>query len=66
MRCDNLIWFKDLDTIRQAAFSDIYDVMKEFRLSLNEISQVETGDINFRVDEEEILLTRYNGASTIE
>ena len=37
--------------------------MKVFRLYLNEISQVEPGDKTLRVDEEEGLLTRYNGAS---
>ena len=40
--------------------------MKEFRLQLNEISQVGSGDRTLRVDEEEVLLSRYNGASTID
>ena len=40
--------------------------MKAFGLYLNEISQVEPGDKTLRVDEEEFLLTRYNGASPRE
>lgn len=40
--------------------------MKEFKLLLNEISQAEPGDKTLRVDEVEVLLTRYNGASKQE
>ena len=38
--------------------------MKTFRHKLNAKSQSEHGDKRLYVDEEEILLTRYNGAST--
>ena len=37
--------------------------MKEFRLKLNEFSQAESGDKTLRVDKEEVVLTRFNGAS---
>ena len=36
--------------------------MKEFRLKLNEFSQAESGDKTLRVDKEEVVLTRFNGA----
>ena len=40
--------------------------MKEFRLKLNEFSQAESGDKTLRVDNEEVVLTRFNGASDRE
>ena len=40
--------------------------MKEFRLKLNEFSQAESGDKTLRVDKEEVVLTRFNGASDRE
>ena len=46
------------------ALSQIYEYMKEFRLQLKEISQVGSGDRTLRVDQEEVVLSRYNGAST--
>ena len=65
-RCDYLIWLNNLDTNeeRMQAFSQIYESMKEFKLQLNEISQVGSGDSSLRVDKEEVLLSRNNGAST--
>ena len=38
--------------------------MSDFRILLNEHSQSEYGEKSLRVDEEEIVLTRYNGASS--
>ena len=38
--------------------------MKSFRYKLNGESQAKYGDKKLRVDEEEILLSRHNGAST--
>ena len=40
--------------------------MKEFRLKLNEFSQAESGDKTLRVDKEDLVLTRFNGASDRE
>ena len=37
--------------------------MTAFRPTLNVFSQTEFGDKTLRVDEEEVVLTRYNGAS---
>ena len=37
--------------------------MKLFRTTLNEFSQLEFGDKTLRVDEEEVVVTRLNGAS---
>ena len=67
-RCDYLIWLKNLDANddKMPALSQIYESMKEFRLQLNAISQVGSGDRTLRVDEEEVVLSRYNGASTID
>ena len=40
--------------------------MKEFRLKLNELSQAESGDKTLRVDKEDAVVTRFNGASERE
>ena len=37
--------------------------MTAVRQTLNQFSQVKTGDKTLRVDEEEIILSRHNGAS---
>ena len=37
--------------------------MAEFRLKLNEFSQGNSGDKTLRVDQEEIVISRFNGAS---
>ena len=37
--------------------------MAEFRLKLNELSQGNSGDKTLRVDQEEIVISRFNGAS---
>ena len=41
----------------------IEEALTGFRSLLNGISQDELGDKGLRVDEEEIVLTRFNGAS---
>ena len=38
--------------------------MTAFRLNLNEISQDKLGDKTLRIDKEEIVLSRFNGASS--
>ena len=69
-RCDNLTWLKDLDSQGEMnmrpAFSKIAKAMTAFRPILNAGSQVNSGDKTQRVDKEEIVLTRFNGASTRE
>ena len=71
-RCDYLVWLLNLDyyggkiLALSQALSQIYESMKEFRHQLNEISQVGSGDRTLRVDQEEVLLSRYNGASTFD
>ena len=37
--------------------------MRNFRHKFNEFSQAEAGDKSLRVDEEEFLISRHNGAS---
>ena len=59
------MWLKALysDGNNLPNISKISQAMTAFRPKLNEKSQCEFGDKTLRVDEEEILLTRYNGAS---
>ena len=38
--------------------------MRSFRPVFNKFSQVDSGDKTLRVDEEEVVLTRFNGASS--
>ena len=40
--------------------------MRNFRHKFNEFSQAEAGDKSLRVDEEEFLFSRHNGASMKE
>ena len=68
-RCDNLTWLKTLDNnegYQSEAFNKIAQAMKEFIPVLNKISQEEFGDKSLRIDEEEIVISRYNGASNKE
>ena len=45
------------------AFSKIAKSMAAFRPKLNAKRQSSSGDKTLRVDKEEVVLTRYNGAS---
>lgn len=60
-RCDNLLWFKNLSQELQ-----LIKTMEAFREIFNSRSQIESGDKTLRVDEEEYVVSRYNGASMRE
>ena len=64
-RCDYLVWLKDLDNQADAlpSLSKVAQAMTTFRPMLNEISQDKNGNKALRVDGQEALLTRFNGAS---
>ena len=65
-RCDFLVWLKNLDIHVDGltAFTKIAFSMTAFRLNLNEKSQDKLGDKTLRIDKEEIVLSRFNGASS--
>ena len=52
--------------MRMPGLSEIAKAMKAFRPVLNEGGQSSTGDKTLRVDKEEVVVTRYNGASQRE
>ena len=60
-----MIWLKNLDTHegKVPAFSKIAKTMAAFRQKLNVISKKKGGNKSLLVDEEEVLLTRFDGAS---
>ena len=59
-RCDFLVWLKNLSQ----GDGILSKTMEAFRSKLNELSQSEFGDKTLRVDVEEFILSRLNGAST--
>ena len=67
-RCDVLHWLKTLDTngFGMPYFEKIAKTMAAFRAKLNTRSQSTSGDKTMRVDKEETILTRHNGASERE
>ena len=64
-RCDSMTWLKNLETHEEAmpALSNIAKAMANFRPKLNAKSQELSGDKTLRVDKQEVVLTRHNGAS---
>ena len=60
-----MTWLKNLETHEEAmpAFSNIAKAMAKFRPKLNAKSQEISGDKTLRVDKQEVILTRHNGAS---
>ena len=60
-RCNNLLWFKNLSQEFQ-----LIKTMEAFREIFNRRSQIESGDKTLRVDEEEYVVSRYNGSSMKE
>ena len=63
-----MTWLKNLETHEEAmpAFSNIAKAMAKFRPKLNAKSQETSGDKTLRVDKQEVILTRHNGASIRE
>ena len=63
-RCDYVTWIKGFsDEYKLSSFMKIYEKVALLKPLFNEFSQSESGDKSMRVDEEEIVVTRYNGAS---
>ena len=65
-RCDFLVWLKNFESHGDnlQAFRKIYQQIKVLKPVLNEISQDKLGDKSLRIDEEEFVLSHFNGAST--
>ena len=61
-RCDNLLWLNNLSR----GDGLLAKTMEAFRRTFNEVSQAESGDKTLRVDEEEFVISRHNGASMRE
>ena len=61
-RCDNLLWLNNLSQ----GDGELTKTMQAFRRTFNEYSQSESGDKTLRVDEEEFVIYRHNGASMRE
>ena len=61
-RCDNLLWLNNLSRSDEL----LAKTMEAFRRTFNEVSQAESGDKTLRVDEEEFVISRHNGASMRE
>ena len=57
------MWLHDLDSHGEEmpSLSKIREAMKSFRTHINE--RVDIGDKTLHVDNEEVVLTRFNGAS---
>ena len=64
-RCDSFLRVTNLDIHGQLfpALTTISYSMRGFRHFCNELSQAEAGDKTLQVDKEELVLTRFNGAS---
>ena len=61
-RCDNLMWLNNLSQ----GDGLLTKTMQAFRRTFNELSQLESGDKTLRVDKEEFVIYRHNGASMRE
>ena len=66
-RCDLLFWIKGVsDEYSLTSFKKIYKSVAALKPLANEFSQSAWGDKSLYVDEEEIVVARYNGASNKE
>ena len=72
-RCDLLFWIKGFSDQKSAeypnpltSFYNIYEPIANLKLLANEISQSEWGDKSLIVDDEDIVVAHYNGASNKE
>ena len=61
-RCDNLLWLNN-STKKDGVLKK---TMEKLRHYFNALSQTESGDKTLRVDKEEFLISRHNGASMKE